>query len=258
MSRTKLYLRLQSQLIFAAVIGSCIVSSATSMLARANYDSSANNITQSNLAEAGGVEQVVLYDALTKTTQGQRHGGQFVVDGGWQVTGVEDMIVYDLGRYIENGSAELEVRNFKPDEQSTHYRHHFLSMFRNPWGNHHPVENQEIGWDLHAGFNYGEGVKMLSWTYDANTGQSTVVREAWDKNRVYRLKVTWQGRHLQYFRDGVLYVTHTHDSDMQLRYLFLGRDFTVSADLVTDFKNNQYPALVVMPQLRVDNGLPTD
>ena len=47
---------------------------------------------------------LVLYDPLNSGSLGFRTGGQFVAEGGWQVTGDGDMIVYDLGLYIENGS----------------------------------------------------------------------------------------------------------------------------------------------------------
>jgi hypothetical protein len=41
--------------------------------------------------------QIVLQDSLNNRTLGVRTGGRFGAGGGWQVTGVEDMIVYDLG-----------------------------------------------------------------------------------------------------------------------------------------------------------------
>lgn len=205
-----------------------------------------------NLADSDGfifqtsgapVEKIVLSDALYQNTLGTRTGGQFVSSGGWQVTGVEDMLVYDLGRYIETGSLELSVRNFRPAEQNTFARQHFLSMFRMPWGNHHPVETLETGWDLHTGFHYAPGVKMLSLTY-AEPMIETIVYDDWDFSHSYQLKVVWNGNTLQYFRNGVLYATHVHAENLQLRYLFVGRDLTVSADLITNFKNNQYPAPV--------------
>lgn len=189
------------------------------------------------------LEQIVLDDPLNNNTRGTRTGGKFVAGGGWQVTGVEDMIVYDLGRYLESGSLELEVRNFQPMLQNSAKRHHFLSFFRTPWGNHHPVENPETVWDLHAGSYYAGGVKILSWTYD-HSDSHTVVPAAWDLSKTYRLKIIWNGNRLQYFRNDTLQATNTHATAMQLRHLFLGRDFTVSADLVTNFKNNQYPAIV--------------
>ena len=186
---------------------------------------------------------IVLNDPLNNGSLGNRTGGQFVNGGGWQVSGVNDMIVYDLGRYVESGACEVQVRNFSPGTQNSHTRQHFLSMFRNPWGNHHPVENQETVWDLHAGFSYAPGVKMLSWTYVANEIE-TRVPDPWNLAQTYLIKVIWNGNQLQYFRDGVLYATHAHTAEMQLRYLYIGRDLTVSADLVTNFQNNQYPAII--------------
>ncbi|GEM_PF-2953525 len=244
MTRAKLSLWHQPQLAFAAMMASCIVVFSTSVFGRQNSDSAQTTLMQNRLLKVSGTEQIVLQDALNQITKGKRQGGQFVAGGGWQVTGVEDMIVYDLGRYIENGWLELEVKNFNPREQNSHYRHHFLSMFKNPWGNHHPVEDQETLWDLHAGYYYDGGLKMLSWTYDANSENSTVLQSAWESKRTHHLKIVWKGKKLQQFLNGILYLTHTHTSTMQLRYLFLGRDFTVAADLITGFKNNQYPALV--------------
>lgn len=204
--------------------------------------------------------QIVLQDSLRLNTQGKVSGGQFLEGGGWQVTGPEDMIVFDLGRYIEDGSVELTVKNFRPGDQNTASRHHFLSMFTNPWGNHHPVEDLETLWDLHAGSNYGGGVKMLSWTGDSYAEKSTVLREAWEHDGPQRLKIAWREKQLQYFRNGRLFLTHRHADDLKLRFLFLGRDLTVSADLVTDFKNNQYPALVgpVYSNLEVRENISSD
>jgi hypothetical protein len=208
--------------------------------AAGNLAISSDFVFQTDLA---GQSMVVLNDPLNNGTLGNRIGGQFVNGGGWQVTGVNDMIVYDLGRYVESGICEVRVRNFSPSAQNTYDRHHFLSMFRNPWGNHHPVENQETVWDLHAGFNYDPGVKMLSWTYVANEIETRVL-DSWNLSQTYQIKVIWNDNQLQYFRDGVLYATHTHTDAMQLRYLYIGRDLTVSADLVTNFQNNQYPAVI--------------
>ncbi len=202
---------------------------------------------------------VLLTDSLAGRTAGSRTGGVFLPEGGWQVTGAEDMIVHDLGFYVENGSLELEVRNFSPKEQNSFPRHHIVSMFRNPWGNHHPVENQETVWDLHAGSRYNPGVKMLSWAYDQQEQNSTILAD-WSRAQTYRLKVTWEGNRLNYYRDGVLQAAHTHAAPMQLRYVFLGRDFTVGTDLITGFKNNQYGAMIgpVYANLIVTANLPAE
>jgi len=186
-----------------------------------------------------------LNDPLNGGALGTRTGGSFVAGGGWQVVGEDNMIVYDLGQYVENGSLELDLRNFNPRNQKKEKRHHFLSMFRNPWGTHHPAEDgQETLWDLHAGTRYSPGVKLLSWAYQENESSTTLKSPSWSASRTYHLKITWSGKQLKYFRDGVLYATHTHSDAMQLRYVFLGRDLTVSGDLVTNYKNNQYRALI--------------
>jgi len=192
--------------------------------------------------ETVSVAKIVLRDALESSTNGGRTGGRFAPGGGWQTFNDEDMLHYDLGRYIKKGEMEVEVRNFRPLEQNSRERHHFLSMFRMPWGNHHPIENQETVWNLHAGFYYRPGLKMLSWTYDQKENNTSTSGD-WEKDQGYRLKVAWSGKQVQFFRDGVLQLTHTHSSEMELRYLFLGRDYTLSGDLVTNFKHNQYPAL---------------
>ncbi len=214
-------------------------------------EDSAGNVTASgNLTfgthvaapETASVPQVVLMDSLKDTAKGMRTGGRFASDGGWQTFNDEDMLMYDLGRYIMRGELEVEVRNFRPLEQNSKERHHFLSMFRMPWGNHHPMESQETVWDLHAGFYYRPGLKMLSWTYDQQELNTSTAGD-WEKEKTYRLKITWSGRQLQFFRDGVLQLSHTNSQAMELRYLFLGRDYTLSGDLITNFKHNQYPAL---------------
>ena len=189
-------------------------------------------------------DQTVLDDPLAGTTQGNRTGGRFDAGGGWQSVDKDNMIVYDLGRYIASGSVELDVRNFNPEIQNSERRQHFLSMFRNPWGTHHPVENLETVWDLHAGKRYTPGIEVLSWTYHEHESVTILRSPTWSANRTYHLRITWQGRMLKYYRDGVLYAIHMHSKAMQLRFLFLGRDLTVSGDLITNYKNNQYPALV--------------
>lgn len=208
---------------------------------------SKRGVTHSLLSAQGRLPllnaQTVLKDALNWRTLGTRTGGRFVFTGGWQVTGAEDMLVYDFGRYVESGSVELQVRNFQPNWQTTFYRHHFLSLFRTPWGNHHPLENQETVWDLHAGSYYSNGVKLLSWTYD-HAETSSVIFDDWKRKKTYRLKLAWHDKELQYFRNGILQAVHTHSAPMQMRYLFIGRDFTVGADMITNFKNNQYPAII--------------
>ncbi len=185
------------------------------------------------------VERIVLQDALQTTTMGTRHGGQFVAAGGWQVTSKEDMLVYDLGRYVENGALTVHVRNFKPSEQNAFERHHVISMFRNPWGNHQSVENQETLWDFHTGYNFTPGIKLLSYSDNRHEHQTTV-RDDWRREATYQIKMVWSGKRLRYYRNGELVVEHTHEGPMQLRYVYLGRDRTVSGDYITNFHHNQY------------------
>lgn len=209
-----------------------------------NVASSADFVfsTRRAAGDTFALEKTVLFDSLKGRTRGERTGGRFAREGGWQVIDNDNMIVYDLGRYVTRGSFEVEVRNFDLAAQNFFTRHHLMSMFRNPWGNHHPIENTETVWDLHAGFAYRPGLKMLSWTFDQNERNTNAVLP-WDKERTYRFKVVWQGRHMQFFIDDSLLVTHEQPREMELRYLFLGRDRTLSGDLITGFKHNQYPAL---------------
>lgn len=193
--------------------------------------------------QASRLEKIILNDPLRETSLGAQTGGKFVPGGGWQATSREDMLVYDLGRYVESGALEIQVRNFKPNEQNTYERHHFLAMFRFPWGNHHAVETQSMFWDLHTGTMYAPGVKLQSSTNFVDE-KATIVHANWKKEETYRLLVAWNGKELQYFRNGALQALHTHEEPLQLRYIFVGRDYTVSGDLVTNFKGNQYPGFV--------------
>lgn len=185
-------------------------------------------------------------------------GGSFS-SAGWKPTGDADLIVYDLGRYIENGSLEIRVKKFEPAIQvntaseSGDARHHVLAMFRTHAGSHHIVENLETAWDFHTGRLVGDdpfqgGIKLLSWTYgysDEKTGYVTDGTSDWNINHTpyYQLKFVWDNSQLEYFRDGVSLLTHALDNPMQLRYLYVGRDRTMSGDFVTNFQNNQYPAM---------------
>lgn len=189
------------------------------------------------------VARTMLHDPLRTNTKGTRSGGRFVAEGGWQVTSKEDMLVYDLGRYIENGALTVRVRNFKPSAQNAFRRHHIISMFRNPWGNHQSTENYENLWDFHTGYNFSPGIKLLSYT-DNRYEHQTVIRDDWDFKAVHQIMLIWQGNQLLYLRNGELVVQHTHEGPMQLRYVFLGRDRTVSGDYITDFRHNQYFAQI--------------
>jgi len=189
------------------------------------------------------VAKIVLQDPLRLNTKGLRYGGRFVAGGGWQVTGKEDMLVYDLGRYIENGALTVRVRNFKPSAQNAFRRHHILSMFRNPWGNHQSTENYENLWDFHTGYNFSPGIKLLSYT-DNRYEHQTVIRDDWDAKAEHQITMIWQGNQLLYLRNGELVVQHVHEGPMQLRYVFLGRDRTVSGDYITNFQHNQYFAQI--------------
>lgn len=160
---------------------------------------------------------------------------------------VADLVVYDLGRYVARGSLELDVTKFYPrDQNSTESyrpRHHVLAMFRQPWAGHHVVENSDTFWDLHTGTNYSEGIKFLSNTYNSCDEVASVVTGAamsWDKNTIYHLKVVWDDNSVELYRDGVFVASNLVQNPMGLRYLYVGRDRTVSGEYDTQFLHNQY------------------
>ncbi len=219
-------------------------------------------VVQQNEESSGAarnVTKIILNDPLRERALGTQHGGKFAAGGGWQATGADDMLVYDLGRYVENGALEMQVRNFKPSEQNTYARHHLLAMFRNAWGNHHAVEASETFWDLHTGTMYAPGVKLQSSTNFVDE-KATLIKANWKKEETYKILLVWNGKELQYFRNGALQAMHTHDGPLQLRYIFVGRDRTVSGDLVTNYKNNQYPGFVgpIFSNLIVKAHVPAD
>ena len=188
------------------------------------------------------------------------YGGNFS-PAGWKPNSsqpngneVTDMVVYDLGRYLENGSLEIDVPKFYPTQQNNNNpslnspRHHVLAMFRQPWGTHHAVESLDTFWDLHTGNQFSGGVKFLSNTYyscDELDTRNTQTLKPWDvnKNPPYRLKIVWDDKSLKYYRDGELHAWHILKNQMGLRYIYVGRDRTVSGDYVTNFLNNQYPTM---------------
>jgi len=185
-------------------------------------------------------------------------GGNFI-GGKWKPSSSQpnaNMVYYDLGRYIENGSLEIDVTKFYPPEQNNPDtvnipRHHVLAMFRQPWVGHHAVEDVDMFWDLHTGNQFSGGVKFLSNTYyscDEFTteiiGGSTRRWAQWVKSTTpYRLKITWDNLSLKYFRNDTLHAWHVLKNPMQLRYLCVGRDSTVSADKTTGYMHNQYPTM---------------
>jgi len=171
-----------------------------------------------------------------------------------------NMIYYDLGRYIEKGSLEIKVTKFYPADQNNPNenlkRHHVLSMFRQPWVGHHAVEDVDTFWDLHTGKQFLGGVKFLSNTYYScdefetrvldDTATTTTPRlwAKWVKSSTpYHLKITWDNFSLKYYRNDTLHAWHLLKKPMQLRYVCIGRDSTVSADLLTGFMHNQYPTM---------------
>jgi len=185
-----------------------------------------------------------------------KEGGSFETQGiqGWRPspvaknTDIADLVVYDLGRYIEEGSLEIDVTKFNPVIQSSEGRHHVLAMFRTPWAGHHVVEQQETFWDLHTGLYYSNGnnVKFLSNTYYSGDESPSVVPSNWSMGQTYRLKISWSPSSVTYYRDGISQVQNPLFNPMELRYIYVGRDRTVAGDIElpgTGFMKNQYPTM---------------
>ena len=103
---------------------------------------------------------LVLSDSLNQSSLGRVTGGEFLPEGGWKVTGKDNMIFFDLNTYISHGIMEVKFSNFDPALENTFNRHHFISMYKNKWGEHHQIESFNTDWDLHTGFNYSNGVKL--------------------------------------------------------------------------------------------------
>ncbi len=164
---------------------------------------------------------------------------------GWKVSDPDAMIFYDLKTYISNGSLEISVTNFDPRSENTFKRHHVISMYTNKWGEHHQIELLDTDWNFHTGTNYFGGVKLQSATYEDN---KQVVLPAnsleWDKNQTYHLKFSWDEDTVRFYRNDTLLICTGHSHQFLLRYIFLGRDQTISGDYITDFIFQQYPAMI--------------
>ncbi|NOY79202.1 MAG: DNRLRE domain-containing protein [Calditrichaeota bacterium] len=188
---------------------------------------------------------LLLSDSLSHHSVGDVTGGTFMPEGGWKVSEPNSMIFYDLGTYITNGILEITVANFDPQVENTFRRHHVLSMYTNQWGEHHQIELLNTDWNFHTGFNYFDGVKLQSATYEENK-QVILPRSqlSWDIHQTYRLKFVWQSDTVRFFRNDTLLIKIGQSHSFLLRYIFLGRDRTISGDYFTDYEYQQYPAMV--------------
>ena len=204
---------------------------------------SANGIANANASSSDTL--LVLNDPLNQFTLGKVTGGAFLAQGGWKVSNPASMIFYDLGTYIKNGSLEISVTNFDPKIENTFKRHHVLSMYTNQWGEHHQIELLDTDWNFHTGFNYFNGIKLQSATYEDN--KQVILPEnslKWNINQKYRLKFSWQSDTVRFYRNDTLLIITGHPQEFLLRYIFLGRDRTISGDYFTDYNHQQYPAMV--------------
>jgi len=188
---------------------------------------------------------LLLNDPLNQFSLGNVTGGTFLAQGGWKVSGPDNMIFYDLGTYIANGSLEITVTNFDPQIENSFKRHHVLSMYTNQWGEHHQIELLDTDWNFHTGFNYFDGVKLQSATYEDNK-QVILPRDSltWNLDQIYRLKFVWKNDTVRFFRNDTLLIKIGHSWPFLLRYIFLGRDRTISGDYFTNYDYQQYPAMV--------------
>jgi len=187
---------------------------------------------------------------------------------GWKPTADSNLVRYDLGRYLEKGSLEINVTQFEPKNQNKMKRHHVLAMFRMPWGSHHVVEDLETDWDLHTGYQYSQnghsGVKLYSVThfydqthFDEKQSVTPLYDEVyapqhdWNRSTQYTIKMVWSDKSVAYYRNKVLQkaeetssgifpdIAHSHTKDFELRYVYVGRDRTVSGDTITNY-NGEY------------------
>ncbi len=167
---------------------------------------------------------------------------------------VGDLVEYDLSRYITRGRLEIDVKQFEPaaqnDTDDRRQRHHVLAMFRQPWGGHHVVESTDTFWDLHTGKNYNGGIKFMTNTYYSCDEVQTVVpggpndKVKWVKSNIpYHFKVVWDDNSVDFYRNDTLIASNLIQNPMELRYLYVGRDRTVSGDTATQFQSNQYPTM---------------
>ena len=188
---------------------------------------------------------LVLNDPLSGSSLGKVTGGQFLSSSGWKVSDPSAMIFYDLQTYISNGSLEITVTNFDPRCENTFKRHHVISMYTNKWGEHHQIELLNTDWNFHTGFNYQNGVKLQSATYEDDR-RVVIPWDSlhWELNQDYQLKFVWKGGELRFFRNGSLISTTKHPHNFLLRYIYLGRDRTISGDYITNFNHQQYQAMV--------------
>ena len=202
-----------------------------------------NNIVKKTFVQEDTM--IVLDDHLCGNSAGRITGGKFLLEGGWQIIDKGDMIFYDLTTYISHGIMEITLSNFDPTLENTFNRHHFISMYKNKWGEHHQIELLNTDWNLHTGFNYSNGVKLQAAAYqDAKEVILTARALKWNINKTYRLRFAWEADTVRFFRDGNLLITIGLAHNFSLQYLFLGRDRTISGDYFTNYKNQQYPAMV--------------
>ena len=209
---------------------------------------------QSNAQIASAETLSVLSDDLFGSTLGKSYGGEFLSSGGWKVTSPNAMLVYDLATYISNGILEITVSNFKPVLQNRFKRHHVLSMYTQPWGEHHQIELLDTDWNLHTGYNYYGGIKLQAAAYEDDINVVLNLDSLkWDLSQTYHLKFVWNGDSIKFFRNDTLFIKAKLAHKFLLRFIFLGRDRTICGDYVTNYHNQQYPAMVgpVFSNLRV-------
>jgi len=203
----------------------------------------------------------VLIDSLNLKSKGQVIGGEFQSGGGWAPTNWNDLIKYDLKKYYSKGRLVINLQNFNPALQNTSQRHHIISMYSDMLGDHNHWsynigDTTSLGdpthwsytttdsveksvWNLHTGTNYRGGFKFLS--ISGKKIQTYLYDQIWDQNKTYQFMVTWDKNRVNFYIDSVLIIQNEHWQNVNLRYLFLGRDLTHSLDYSTGLPGNQYP-----------------
>ncbi len=196
-----------------------------------------------------GANAQVLVDSLNGGSKGKVYGGEFVSGGGWTPVNWNDMITYDTGVFIIRGRLEISVRNFDPLSQNSSPRHHILSMYTDNLGNHNDptyAASDSTGksvWNLHTGWNYRGGIKLLSVAGD---WIETYRRDlnSWNLDSTYRFIFVWDENRVQFFIDTTLIAENIHRRNFALRYIFIGRDHTRSGDYDTGYPDNEYSAQI--------------
>lgn len=190
-------------------------------------------------ASAWAAEVQRVNDPLDGATSGVQEGGSFVA-GGWQAAAGDSRITYDLGGVYTRGRFEVDLTNFLPCVQPNNEKCHPLSMWQSTNQSRDSSGNAgESHWIFRTGNNYFDPCeyKLLTKAVGAlpPASPACVDNEAridtgysWDASAVYHYTVEWSDHHIELRKrvgvDEVTLYSYDHCSNMQLRYLLIGRD----------------------------------